>query len=100
MDECPVSAEYQDPPCQPALVRRLSAELREGGFNLVEQISRDSTDAESREQARRAMVHFVYFDGLLNRIATHLNEGLASVDAAHTATRQAMTLVTRWREGS
>ena len=73
--------------------------FREAGFNLVEQVSRDSTDAESREQARRAMVQFVYSEGLLNRIATHLNQGLEQVDAAHTATRQAMTLVTHWREG-
>ena len=73
---------------------------RETGFNLVEGISLNSTDPESREQARRAVVQFVYSEGLLSRIATHLNQGLEEVDAAHTATRQALTLVTRWRGGS
>ncbi len=66
----------------------------------MEQISRDSTDPEAQELARRAMVQFVYSEGLLNRIATHLNQGLMQVDAAQTATLQAMSLLTHWREGS
>ena len=73
---------------------------RETGFNLVEGISLNSTDPESREQARRAVTQFVYSEGLLNRIATHLNDGLMQVDAAQTASLQAMSLLTRWREGS
>ena len=74
--------------------------FRSTGFELVEQISRDSTDPEAQELARRAMVQFVYSEGLLNRIATHLNQGLEEIDLAHTATRQAMSLMTRLREGS
>ena len=73
---------------------------RETGFNLVEGISLSSTDPESREQARRAVVQFVNSEGLLNRIAVHLNDGLQQVDAAQTATLQAMSLLTHWREGS
>ena len=46
---------------------------RPAGFNLVQQISQDSTDAESRDEARQALIQFVYSEGLLNRIATHLN---------------------------
>ena len=38
--------------------------------------------------------------GLLVRIAAHLHQGTELVDGAHVATRQAMTLVTHWREGS
>lgn len=74
--------------------------FREAGFNLVDQISRDSTDAESRDQARRAITQFVFSEGLLSRIATHLNQGIEKIDQAHTATRQAISLVTRWRERS
>ena len=74
--------------------------FREAGFNLVEQISRDSTDPESRDQAGRAVTQFAFSEGLLSRIATHLNQGLEEVDLAHTATRQAMSLMTRLREGS
>ena len=72
---------------------------RETGFNLVEGISLSSSDPESREQARRAVVQFVYSESLLNRIATHLNQGLMQVDATQTATLQAMSLLTHWREG-
>ena len=46
------------------------------------------------------MVQFAFSEGLLNRIATHLNEGLAQIDEAQTATLQAMSLMTRRREGS
>ena len=49
-----------------------------------------------REQARRAITQFAFSEGLLRRIATHLTDGLAAVDSAHAATRQALTLVTRW----
>ena len=54
----------------------------------------------SREQARRAVTQFAFSEGLLNRIATHLNEGLMQVDAAQTSTLQVMSLLTHWREGS
>ena len=73
---------------------------RSTGFNLVETISRDSTDSESRDQARRALMQYSMAEGLLVRIATHLHQGTDLVDGAHTTTRQAMTLVTHWREGS
>ncbi len=73
---------------------------RETGFNLVETISRDSTDSESMDQARRALTQFAFAEGQLVRIATHLHQGTELVDGAHTATRQAMTLVTHWRDGS
>ena len=46
---------------------------RQASFNLVQQISPGSTDAESRDQARQALIQFVCSGGLLNRIATHLN---------------------------
>ena len=72
---------------------------REAGFNLVQQISQDSTDPDSRDQARRALLQYSFAEGLLVRIATHLHQGTELVDGAHTATRQAMTLVTHWREG-
>ena len=74
--------------------------MNKTGVELVDDIAQNSTDPESREQARRAMVQFVYSEGLLNRIATHLNDGLMQVDAAQTATLQAMSLLTHWREGS
>jgi len=51
------------------------------------------------DQARRALTQFAFAEGLLVRIATHLHQGTELVDEAHTATRQAMTLVTHWREG-
>ena len=73
--------------------------FRSTGFELVDGIAQNSTDPESREAARRAMVQFVYSEGLLNRIATHLNQGLMQVDGAQTSTLQAMSLLTHWREG-
>ncbi len=74
--------------------------FRSAGFRLVEQIAEESTDPESQEQARRAVTQFAFAEGLLNRIATHLNDGLMQVDAAQTSTLQAMSLMTHWREGS
>ena len=59
-----------------------------------------SSPAESRDMARRALIQYSFAEGLLGRISTHAHEGLASVDAAQTATLQAMSLLTRWREGS
>ena len=73
---------------------------RQSGVNLVQQISQDSADAESREQARRALLQYSFTEGMLVRIATHVPKGLEQVDAAQTATLQAMSLLTRWREGS
>ena len=73
---------------------------RQAGFNLVQQISQDSSDPESRDQARRALTQYTFAEGLLTRIATHLHQGTELVDGAHVATRQAMTLVAHWREGS
>ena len=73
---------------------------RQAGFNLVRQISQDSTDAESRDQARRAITQFAFAEELLVRIAIHVHDGLEHVDAAQTATLQAMTLVERLWEGS
>ena len=73
--------------------------FRSAGFRLVEQIAEESTDPESQEQARRAVTQFAFSEGLLTRIATHLNEGLMQVDAAQTSTLQAMSLLTR-QEGS
>ncbi len=74
--------------------------FRQAGFNLVQQISEDSTDSESMDQARRALTQFAFAEELLVRIATHLHDGLEQVDAAQTATLQAMSLLTHWREGS
>ena len=74
--------------------------FRSAGFTLVEQISQDSVDPESRDQARRAITQFAFAEELLVRIATHLNQGLEEVDAAQTATLQMMSLLTHWREGS
>ena len=62
---------------------------------LLEQISQESTDEKSREQARRALNQFALSEGLLVRIATCLNQGLEYVDLAQTAALQVMTLVTR-----
>ena len=45
--------------------------FRSAGFRLVEQISQDSTDPESRERARRAITQFAFSAGLLNRISIH-----------------------------
>ncbi len=73
---------------------------RQAGFNLVETISQDSSDPESRDQARRALIQYSFAEGLLGRISTHAHEGLASVHAAQTSTLQAMSLLTHWREGS
>ena len=67
---------------------------------MVEQISQESTDPGSRDQASRAITQFAFAEELLVRIATHLNQGLEEIDAAQTATLQAMSLLTRWREGS
>ena len=74
--------------------------FRSTGFELVETISRDSTDSESMDQARRALIQFAFAEELLVRIATHLHDGLEQVDAAQTSTLQAMSLLTHWREGS
>ncbi len=74
--------------------------FRSTGFELVETISQDSTDSESRDQARRALTQFAFAEELLVRIATHLHDGMEQVDAAQTATLQAMSLLTHWREGS
>ena len=74
--------------------------FRSAGIALVEQISQDSVDPESRDQAGRAITQFAFSEGLLARIATHLNDGLQQVDAAQTTTLQAMSLLTHWREGS
>ena len=68
---------------------------RASSFRLLEQISQESTDWESREQARRALNQFSLWEGLLLRIATTLNQSLEHVDLAQTAALQAMTLVTR-----
>ena len=70
---------------------------RQVGYNLVQEISQDSTDPESRDQARRALLQYSFAEGMLVRIATHVDDGLEQVDAAHTATRQAMSLLARWR---
>ena len=59
---------------------------RQAGFSLVQQISRDSTDPESRDEARQAVIQLVYSEGLLNRIATHLNPCLEHVDFSQNAT--------------
>ncbi len=77
--------------------RRPHSPLWQAGFNLIAQ---DSSDPESRDQARRALVQYSFAEGLLVRIATQLHQGTELVDGAHVATRQAMTLVTHWREGS
>ena len=74
--------------------------FRSAGLRLVEQISQDSSDPESREQARRALTQFAFAEELLVRIATHLNDGLMQVDAAQTSNLQAMSLLTHWRMGS
>ncbi len=74
---------------------------------LVGQLARAGTENVSRRftwryayaKKSRAGQASVYSEGLLVRIATHLNDGLAAVDLAYTATRQALTLVTHWREG-
>ena len=68
---------------------------RASSFRLLEQISQESTDGESRDQARRALNQLALSEGLLVRVATTLNQGLEHVDLAQTATLQAMTLVTR-----
>ncbi len=68
---------------------------RASTFRLVEQISQESTDGESREQARRALSQLALSEGLLVRIATTLDQGLEHVDLAQTAALQAMTLATR-----
>ena len=73
---------------------------RAAGFSLVEQISQESADAEARDLARRALNQFVLAEGLLVRIAAHLNQGLERIDIAQTATLQAMTLVRRRGEES
>lgn len=73
---------------------------RQAGFNLVETISQNSGDAESRDQARRALIQYSFAEGMLVRIATHTHNGLEEVDAAPPATLQAMSLLTHWREGS
>ena len=57
----------------------------------MEQISREFADAESRNQARRAITQFAFSEGLLSRIAIHLKQGLGEIDAAHAATRQVIT---------
>ena len=59
---------------------------RQAGFDLVQQISLDSTDAESRDEVRQALIQFVYSEGLLNRMATHLNPCLEHVDFAQNTT--------------
>ena len=51
-------------------------------------------------QARRALIQYSFAEGMLVRIATHTHNGLEEVDAAQTATLQAMSLLTHWREGS
>ncbi len=58
------------------------------------------TLAESRDQARRALLQYSFAEGMLVRIATHVHDGLEQVDAAQTSTLQAMSLLTHWREGS
>ena len=68
---------------------------RASSLRLLEQISQESTDGESREQARRALNQFALSEGLLVRIATTLNQSLEHVDLAQTATLQAMTLAKR-----
>ena len=74
--------------------------FRSAGFELVEQISQDSTVPESREQARWAITQFAFPKGLLHRTAVHLNQGQEHVDSTQTTTSQAMMLVElRW-EGS
>ena len=81
----------------------LAAEMlryRSTGFNLVETIAQDSESVESRDQARRALMQYSMAEALLTRIAGHLHQGIELVDGAHTATRQSITLVTHWREGS
>ena len=72
---------------------------RQAGFNLVEQIDEGSTDAGSRDQARRALLQYSFAEGLLNRIASHLHQGTELVDGAHVATRQAITLASRGGRG-
>ena len=62
-------------------------------FRLLEQISQESADRESREQARRALNQFDLSEGLLVQIATNLKQGLEHVDLAQTASLHAMTLV-------
>lgn len=70
------------------------------GQQLVELIARDSADTESRDLARRALTQLSLAGALKRRLDTHIYEGIAMVSGAHVATRQAMTLVTHWREGS
>ena len=76
--------------------KSISVELqryRASSIRLLEQISQESTDGESRDQARRALNQLALSEGLLVRIATTLNQGLEHVDLAQTAILQAMTLV-------
>ena len=70
------------------------------GYQLVNLIALQSSDSESRDQARRAFNQFWLAESLQARIAAHVHQGIDMVDAGQTATRQAMTLVTHWREGS
>ena len=70
------------------------------GQQLVEIIARDAADSESRELARRALTQLNLAGALKARLDTHIYEGISMVSGAHVATRQAMTLVTHWREGS
>ncbi len=68
---------------------------RASSFRLLEQISQESRDEESKDQARRALNQFALLEGLLVRITTTLDQGLEHVDLAQTATLQAVTLVKR-----
>ena len=68
---------------------------RASSLRPLEQISQESTDRESREQARRALNQFALSEGLLTRIAATLNQSLEHVDLAQTVTSQTMTLVAR-----